>query len=253
MRIALRQLWAAPLCFTAFACAGSNSPAPERAIDSTLAITVCADADEATIPSMSYGEFDLQSTGTVSEVGMGPADPCPRGRLAMRSPLSAPDPFPTTWFRIQPTQGSELLVAVAAPGFASSIQPGDVLRVAAQYRSRAWAPTNAWLELRDESGQLLFWYGEAGRVADLTTPAELQLSAGEVQARPSSLCFPVYEQKRLEVEIAGASGSIGWSEQGAVGDWLVTNFGISEEVSQSTCADAFIRSAAAAVWPLPNP
>ncbi len=248
-----RWLWVAPLGAAISACAGSDASSlePEHAIAPTLAVSVCAEGDEVVIPSTVPNKFDLQVTGTVTEAGMGPIDPCPdRGRLTMASRNSASDSLPqTTWLRIQSDAGRELLLALAAPGFAPSIHAGDALHVEAQSQTYAFAPSRGWLELRDGNGQLLFWYGESDRVDDLKTPDELQLSAGAVQARPAHPCMPIYEQKQLDVVVDGASGSIGWSEQGTVGDWLVTNFGVSEEVSMTSCPDFFISSASAAIWP----
>jgi hypothetical protein len=236
----------------ALVCLGACSSDDEQdsALDSTLAIAACADADWVTIRKTLSGEFALHSMGTVTEVGTGVAAPCfadARLRMgALASPLDAPQQF--TWFRIQPIQRGEILLQVAAPGFASPIQSGDVIRVDAWSHPRSFGQGEGWLELRDESGRLLFWYGEAGRVAGLKTPEELQLSEGDVQARPSNDCVSSWEQKRLEAEVAGVSARIAWSEQAVVGDWLVSNLGVSVARS-ATCPDSSPTFASAALWP----
>lgn len=252
MSVNLRWSCAAVLACSSFACAGKDEPGHEPAIDSTLAVAVCADGDGVTSPGTNPSELGLQWNGTVSEVGTGLIAPCPsKGRLTMASLHSETPPLqPTTWLRIQSAERRELLLTISAPGFAPAIQVGDALRIEAQALDEGYSADNGWLELRDGNGQLLFWYGEADSVANLQTPHELQLSEGEVQAQPGAGWFPIYAQKRLDAEISGVSGSIGWSAQGAVGDWLVTNFGVSTQVAPSTCFDAFISSASAAIWPL---
>lgn len=246
---------AALLCLGTLSCASDGGH--ETAITSMLAVAALADGDFVQIPRTAPDQLALRSMGTVTEVGSGLADVYPtQGRLTLGG-LSAgyQTPQQVTWFRIQPIQRGEILLAFAAPGFAPPIRAGDVIRVEAWSHPSSYGGGEGWFELRDESGLLLFWYGEAGRVARLKTPEELQLSESDVQERGSDKCVPSWEQKRIDAAAAGVSASIGWSEQTAVGDWLVSNLGVSVAPT-ATCPDASGTFAAAAVWPLsltPNP
>jgi hypothetical protein len=186
--------------------------------------------------------------GTVLDVGVG--DP-PAGPFGPDLRLGNIFSMQASWLHIKSDNGKEGWIKLIAPGFLSQSQPGDIVRVTAHVAS--FFAIEGWIELRDADGNLLFWYGEAQDVSALRIPEGplITLGEGAVQAEVGGECVPHWEQKQLQVELAGATASIGYGEQLALGGWWINNVGVDVQLSQATCPDASATSARAALWPMP--
>ncbi|HKO90018.1 MAG TPA: hypothetical protein VJU61_02635 [Polyangiaceae bacterium] len=211
--------------------------------------------------ALAYGFFEIREStsgsrgidtvGTVLDVGVGDArarlDP---GRIQRELRLGNGDSAEASWLHIESVDGRESWVTLTAPGFVLQSQPGDVVRVAAYAE---YYGLYGQFELRYADRNLLFWYGVAGNVAALNAPAELELTLNEgaLQVEVGSECVPLWAQKQLRVDLAGATASIGYGEQLALDGWLISNVGIDVLLSQTRCTDGAGGAARAALWPLP--
>src|SRR5689334_20954629 len=135
--IAVRVSVAPLLLLTA--CSANDEAEPEQPPPAPrLGIASCAYANDTQIPVDSRHGYSLAATGTVLEVAsrqreIASFDLCPRsGRLMLGQSYTARFGDDTTWLRLQPLQGPEIILSVTAPGFAPQLRPGDVIQVDAQ-------------------------------------------------------------------------------------------------------------------------
>jgi hypothetical protein len=107
-----------------------------------------------------------------------------------------------------------------------------------------------WLEVRGEGGRLVLWIGTAGSLEELEPPAEVELRRGDVESTRSSQCIDSWNVHQLGASADGSEVSIPDRRRASVDTWQVTNGGVEIQTGASHCADAFVASARAAIWPL---
>lgn len=194
----------------------------------------------------------LQQKGTVVELGTGtPPEECfsrYEHALGGLSSSEAPEIADARWMRIENSAKRPTVVAVIAPDFEWPVQLEDAISLRYERSGGPFEPTRGRVELRTQDGSLLVWFGFAGRVDQLPTPAELTLRQGAETCRISSQCAPLWGQYELQVQLQDETDAtaLAYGEQAMLGDLHVTHGGVDLEIVFSMCPDAFVASAAVA-------
>ncbi len=119
------------------------------------------------------------------------------------------------------------------PGVGTSVEVDHELTVG------ELSPTVAWFDL--QSSEFAVWMGTGGGVEDLST-APLELSEGDRAGRERDECL-TYELHDLIVE----GEDVPYGESAVVGSATVYHGGITKQVGESRCPDAFAAEATVAI------
>jgi len=136
-------------------------------------------------------------------------------------------------------------VQITSPGRALAVGVGDGIEASFAYTFGQWGPTRASADVRDEAGEMLFWWGTNDQVSALTPPPGVVLEQGDLQATVEHRCGP-WDAFQLIAEIDGEEAEIAFGAQQELSGVLVTNAGIkadSDDGSETECMDYYVGEA----------
>lgn len=142
------------------------------------------------------------------------------------------------WFTVD-TLDAFVTYAVWLWGDFERPRPGSNVSVTVEVEQAEFAPTQGTIEILSSAGSL--WMGTAGRVSDLST-APFPLVEGPRIDRQGGDC---YTQSFHDLEVDGQI--VPWGEMLRVRDGLVYHGGVTTQIGESRCADAFADEATVAI------
>lgn len=281
--------WSSGFAVLVIACGGGGEQAPAGSLDVVSAraepsvavpvaervgLSASARGLESTLPALgacvqypadierTFGILgpDLEFSGGVVSSGSGIAPfgegACPLvgggDRRAFGAGSALKDDIPalaqSSWLRLQQANDLEVVLLVVASGFAF---PSDLELVRSKLHTErdGTGPERSWLEVRDRDELLILWLGLAGSVEELQAPREVSLRQGLLQSTRSAECASSWDEPQLRVAADGIELNIAPRARAMVGSWQVTNGGVDLSTGISRCAEGFVATARAAVWP----
>lgn len=145
------------------------------------------------------------------------------------------------WLRFE-HEGSEHWLTLQAPSLELPFAAGDSFSLSTGHECDSQGATDSFIELRDESDELVFWLSQAYSFGDVETPAEFSLSPGD------TVCVGEYwNALQVEVMLDGATRSLEPGTQVEFGEFMFTHGTYTVEtrpIPASHASGYFIRMAA---------
>jgi len=161
--------------------------------------------------------------------------------------MPAPDEE-RAWFRLRDDQGATWTVGIQGPALPVGFAVGEEVHVDYHHQPGGWSQDAGHLTVRASDGALLFWYGRAGYLAQLTLPEGLSVARGAAQCAASDDCGR-WKLYALELGFAGAAETVSFGEVVSLGEMEVVH-GMSAQQDDDlvgVCPDWFIADYALAL------